>query len=332
MHHLLTHTSGIPEIECPNSGAEGVEDFFGQEDLWKQVVGEALHTVPGSCQGFSGTNTYLAGMVCQVVTDKPLAKLVRDGILNPLNMSATGFEAEGGDGLGALSYGVQVAGFERMDTTGAARFGARKLVTSAQDMVRLMRGLVGNKIIDGAGWAHLLGSHRTGDGQELQYAHGVSKTEVGPFAGVAFGGASGHVRIHLAYYPSLDIIVSMSGDCEAGVLEQLRGRLVREVFDLPLASVAERVLPEGALASYVGVYKLGCDRLELLGTDDGRLVFAGGARPEHVMLYQGADTFVAADDHGIRIQLQVERGQAHSLILTEHGSSAMAVRLGDHDD
>lgn len=331
LHHLLTHTSGIPEIAGLGSELQAIEALFRLKSPWKQIAQQPLLSTPGSCQQFSSTNTYLAGVVVEEATGKPLGELLAANVFKPLDLSSTRFDDEVAASLEAAGTQVSVPGGGAVDTSGAARFGAGGLVTSAADLARIMGGLAGGTLLDTRSRAHLLGTHRLSDGQSLRYAHGLSKTGVDSFSGVTAGGSVGRTSVHVAYLPDLDVVVALSGWGEAERLEDLAERLVREVFDLPLASIGERTLPEGTLERVVGVYKLGCDRLVLSASADGELVFSGGARPVRRMLYQGAHTFVAADDHGIRIQLQVEGGQAQSLVLTESGTQAMAVRVEAND-
>jgi hypothetical protein len=202
-------------------------------------------------------------------------------------------------------------------------------VTTADDLVRLVRGLADKRVLSRRAWAHFVGTHRLEDGEVLRYAHGLSSTRLDSFEGFTFGGANGHERLHVVHFPGLDLTVALTADCGDGVLPALAERLVREVFDLPLAEVSDRTAPAGLLERCTGHYQLGCNRLEVRATDDAHLELVSAERPTYRLLYQGGDSFVAEVDHGLWLQFQVDNGHARSFVLTERGVDAVVVRVDE---
>ncbi|USK32587.1 beta-lactamase family protein [Bacillus sp. F19] len=92
IHHLLTHTSGIPDYyDC-------VSTFFDREDklyltpdqfisLFKN---ETLDFEPGSDWKYSNSGYLLLGLIIERVTSKKFEEALNDYILTPLDMHSTG--------------------------------------------------------------------------------------------------------------------------------------------------------------------------------------------------------------------------------------------------
>jgi D-alanyl-D-alanine carboxypeptidase len=321
LQHLLTHTSGLPDFEDVDPALRAAEATFGTADAWTRLAEEPLLDVPGRCQTFSGTNTYLVGRLVEQVTEQPLLEVVRARVLEPLELASTRLHAGAAAELDEVGYRVECGGVVEGDPLGTRRFGAADLVTTARDLVALVRGLTGDRA-----WEELTGVPRALDGEPLSYACGLNRAPLGELRGLTFGGASGHERLYVAHYPDLDLTVALTGDADDGVLPPLTRRTAREVFDLPSPEVEDRALPEGAAELYVGVYQLGCNRLEVRLPED-HLILIWPQRPERALLYQGRHRFVAADDHGLELVFQVEEGPALAFTLDEHGSRSTAVRV-----
>jgi len=93
IRQLLNHTSGIADMfntqaHFDSVAADLTRIWTPQEVLlW---VGSPLFE-PGAGYGYSNTNYILAGMVAESATGVPMWQLIRDSILNPLQMDSTFF-------------------------------------------------------------------------------------------------------------------------------------------------------------------------------------------------------------------------------------------------
>lgn len=326
LHHLLTHTSGIPALRDLDPEGTAIAAASGAEAGWTPLAGEPLEDVPGRCQTFRDTNTYLVGRAVERAAGKPLRELLAERVFDALELDSTGFVEGAGEELDEVRTRVECAGWLEEDPTGTLRFDAAELVTSARDLARLARGLAAREVVGGRGYARLAGVQRLDDGDLLRYAYGLSRAPLEDIAGLSFGGANGHERLHVACYPDLGLTVAMTADAADGVLPALERRLVREVFDLSSPEVEDRALPEGRREAYTGTYQLGCNRL-LVVAEGERLSLEAADRPRFTLLYQGNHGFVAAEDHDVSVTFKVEGERALALNLIERGAFAQAVRV-----
>ncbi|MEP4093592.1 serine hydrolase domain-containing protein [Reichenbachiella sp.] len=93
LHHLLTHTSGIPNYTS-------YADFFKNEtrnpyqpeEFIKLFSDSALHFTPGKKFEYSNSGYFLLGAILEKVTGKPYELVLQENILTPLGMTNTGFD------------------------------------------------------------------------------------------------------------------------------------------------------------------------------------------------------------------------------------------------
>jgi CubicO group peptidase (beta-lactamase class C family) len=95
LHHLLTHTSGIPDYV-------GRDDFFRVSapaphtpaDLIARFAGLPLEFEPGSRWSYSNSNYVLLGAIVERVTGESYAQALRARITGPLGLRDTGVDAD----------------------------------------------------------------------------------------------------------------------------------------------------------------------------------------------------------------------------------------------
>lgn len=96
LHHLLTHSSGIPNYV----GLPGFYDTIGRrEHTPAQLVALTsslpLEFEPGTRWKYSNSGYVLLGLVVERVTGKPYEEALREQVLAPLGLDDTGFDRAG---------------------------------------------------------------------------------------------------------------------------------------------------------------------------------------------------------------------------------------------
>lgn len=86
IHHLLTHSSGIPN-------ANSTEKAFRPKDLVNQFANEPLQFIPGERFEYSNSGYNLLGYIIETVTGKSYDEVLKDRIFIPLKMNNSGFYA-----------------------------------------------------------------------------------------------------------------------------------------------------------------------------------------------------------------------------------------------
>ena len=93
IHHLLTHTSGIPSYTSQPGFFENVSrnPYKVAEFVKKYTMGD-LEFEPGSKFSYNNSGYFLLGAIIEKVTGKSYEQALKDNILDPLGMKNTGYD------------------------------------------------------------------------------------------------------------------------------------------------------------------------------------------------------------------------------------------------
>ena len=93
IHHLLTHTSGIPSYTSQPGFFENVSrNPYKVADFVKKYTSGDLEFEPGSQFSYNNSGYFLLGAIIERVTGKTYEKALKDQILDPLGMKNTGYD------------------------------------------------------------------------------------------------------------------------------------------------------------------------------------------------------------------------------------------------
>lgn len=89
IHHLLTHTSGIPNyLDDPNFNPK---KFYSTEDLIATFKDKPLNFKTGDTFQYSNSNYVLLGYIIEKISNQPYEEFITSNIINPLGLTNTGF-------------------------------------------------------------------------------------------------------------------------------------------------------------------------------------------------------------------------------------------------
>ena len=93
IHHLLTHTSGIPSYTGLPGFFENVSrNPYKVADFVKKYASGDLEFEPGSKFSYNNSGYFLLGAIIERVTGKTYEQALRDNILDPAGMKNTGYD------------------------------------------------------------------------------------------------------------------------------------------------------------------------------------------------------------------------------------------------
>src|SRR5215213_11947286 len=93
IHHLLTHTSGIPSYTNAPGFFENVSrNPYKVADFVKKYASGDFEFEPGSKFSYNNSGYFLLGAIIEQVTGKPYARVLQERILDPLQMKDTGYD------------------------------------------------------------------------------------------------------------------------------------------------------------------------------------------------------------------------------------------------
>lgn len=228
IHHLLTHSSGIPDYFD-----EAVMDDF--EDLWKQYpmyhmrtltdflplfLNQAMMFSPGERFHYNNAGFIVLGLVVEQQTGESFTNYVEKNIFAPCGMKRSGyFSMDCLPSNTAMGYIDEEDGSWRTNTfalpiKGGADGGA---YVTAPDMVRLWESLFGNLLLESATLNALLTPHIATDEDDEHYGYGIwiNKSGGDIFKYHVMGYDPG-VCFHSGYYPQSNLTLVVTCNKSSG--------------------------------------------------------------------------------------------------------------------
>lgn len=96
IHHLLTHSSGMPNFTAfPEFFKENSRDPYTPEELVTVFADSTLQFKPGEKFAYSNSGYFLLGVIIEKVTAKSYEQVLKDNIIIPLKMNNTGYDHHG---------------------------------------------------------------------------------------------------------------------------------------------------------------------------------------------------------------------------------------------
>jgi CubicO group peptidase (beta-lactamase class C family) len=179
IHHLLSHTSGVPNYTAlPGFFANVSRNPFKVDDFVKQYASGDLEFEPGSKFNYSNSGYFLLGDIIEKVTGKPYEQVLKENIFDPLGMKNTGFDHYGtvlskrAAGYVRTQNGYQNAAYLDMSIP----YAAGSLYSTVEDLFLWDQALYGEKILSAASKELMFKPNLENYG----YGFGVRKATLGP--------------------------------------------------------------------------------------------------------------------------------------------------------
>ncbi len=163
LHHLLSHTSGIPDLMArPGWGVRRVTPAT-PEELTADSAEYGLQFPPGTKVRYNNAAYNLLGHVVQKASGLPLQDYLRDAFFVPLGMADTGFEDDMSGvvmGYANLSAGGPTP---QPDHNVSIIFGAGALYSTLDDLLVWNRALHGGGLLSAESYRQMVADHAPAD-------------------------------------------------------------------------------------------------------------------------------------------------------------------------
>jgi CubicO group peptidase (beta-lactamase class C family) len=290
IHHLLTHTSGIPNMTSfpefrkvkffPTTPMESIAMFKDKP----------LDFVPGEKFSYSNSGYILLGHIVERASAKPYADFLRENIFQPLGMKNTDLDTNSAvikhraAGYTRGPNGIINAEYINMTIP----FAAGAMYSTVEDLYLWDRALYSEKLISKKSLEAMTTPFKDG------YAYGLGLGEEYGLKTIGHGGGIEGFSTFLTRFPDGDgtvIVLSNLDSANSGmVAKRLGGFVYADKIKLPSPiTVSPQVLQE-----YAGRYQMAenaptedisvqGDRLKIKVSGEGEFVLAPIAKDEFVM-------------------------------------------------
>jgi CubicO group peptidase (beta-lactamase class C family) len=322
IHHLLTHTSGIPNLtdqpdflnkaRVPQSPAAIVATFRDRP----------LDFAAGEKYRYSNSGYFLLGLILEKISGKPYEQLLRELIFDPLGMHDTGYDRHS-TVLPRRATGYQPDGeglihAEYIDS--AWVYSAGGIYSTVEDMLKWDRALATNAILP----SETLQLMWTADKGEYGYGWQVlppsSKTFNRPLVMHA-GGINGFATDYLRYPDENVSIVILSNLATSSMLKlsrDLSAIVFGESYSVPTVRKAIQVDP-ATYDTYAGEYQLSPTMSLKVTRENNRLMLQPTGQAKDVGIPESKTKFFSR-----RVDAQVsfvkdDSGKVSEMILHQGG-------------
>ena len=264
IHHLLTHTSGIPNYTDFADFRTFERNRFKPADFIKKFSELPLTFEPGSTFAYSNSGYFLLGFIIEKITGNTYENVLQANILTPLQMNNTGYDA---------SYKIlpkRASGYEKWnlkyENTSyidmSIPYAAGSLYSTVEDLALWDQALYSDKLLSASSKAIMFTPYKS----EYAYGWGVGKMQIGQLKdSVQVMNHQGRLNgfntslIRIPKNKQLVVLLNNAGDADLwSVQNNILKILNNQSVELPKISVAYVIgqsLATGSLANMLKRYE-----------------------------------------------------------------------------
>jgi CubicO group peptidase (beta-lactamase class C family) len=247
IHHLLSHTSGVPNYTAAPEFFENVSrNPFKVDDFVKKYASGDLEFEPGAKFNYSNSGYFLLGAIIEKVTGKSYERVLQDNILGPVGMKNTGYDHYGtilskrAAGYVKIQNGYENAPY--LDMT--IPYAAGSLYSTVEDLYLWDQALYGDKVLSAASKALMF----TPNLENYGYGFAIRKSTLGPSKIVVpviahNGGINGFSTTIVRMVGDKRLIVLLDNTSQGRYLDAIAlgitNILYDQPYDSPKRSIAE---------------------------------------------------------------------------------------------
>lgn len=237
IHHLLSHTSGIPNSTDFPEYRQTMRIAATPDQLIAQFRDKPLQFEPGAQFRYSNSGYVLLGAIIEKASGTTYEAFVRDNICAPLQLQDTGYDHA------ATVLPHRAAGYDRLSETPtnaefidmSVPYSAGALYSTVVDLARWDQALTAGKLLSPESLAQMYSPVKA------NHAYGWVVQERFQRQEISHGGAVNGFAACIARYPQQRVCVVVLSNVAAAPTERMAHDLAAIVFGEPYALPRERV-------------------------------------------------------------------------------------------
>ena len=264
IHHLLTHSSGIPNITSfPGFSKDISRNSYSPSQLVNLFADSALQFKPGERNSYSNSGYMLLGYIIEKITGKPYEQVLQENIFTPLNMKNTGYD-HSGPLLKNRARGYEKNGWLYINANFidmSVPYAAGALYSTVEDLYRWNQALYGNQLLRKENMDLLFFKHIRAGGGYYGYGWDIYEMPIGNTAeridAIGHGGGIDGFNTQLTRIPSDKSFIVLLNNTGRAPLDEMTKAIAAILYDksyeLPKRSVAyslgDRIEKSGVAAA-----------------------------------------------------------------------------------
>jgi CubicO group peptidase (beta-lactamase class C family) len=323
IHHLLTHTSGIPSYTDVKSPEEFRKlsltpvTVTGFVDSFKP---KPLEFAPGEKMKYNNSGYFMLGYIIEKVSGQSYEAFLQENIFTPLKLADTGYDTH--DRI--LKH--RATGYSRrndvrinsdyLDMT--VPYAAGSLYSTVEDLFSWNEALFSDKLLSARSREAMMTVDKN------NYAYGLAVNRQFNRKMVSHGGGINGFSTILARFPEEKITVVVLRNADYGysgpgkIGNDLAAILLGEKYEIPRERVAIKVDPK-IFDAYVGEYELAPNRIFTIRKEGDRLMAALTGQPQSELFPESETKFFLKVVDAQFTFVKDDKGEVTHLILHQGG-------------
>ena len=250
IHHLLTHTSGLPNYTAQPGFAETVSrNPYAVDAFVKKYTSGDLEFEPGAKFSYSNSGYFLLGAIIEKVTGKAYEQVLKESIFDPLGMKNTGYDHyDAIIGKRAAGYVKTPSGYRNapyLDMT--IPYAAGSLYSTVEDLFLWDQALNEGKVLTAKSKELMFKPNL----EDYGYGFVIKNTSLGPNKLAVpiiqhNGGINGFNTIMIRFVRDKRLLVLLNNAAQGRALDRLADGitniLYEQPYESPKRSIAELLL------------------------------------------------------------------------------------------
>ncbi len=323
IHHLLTHTSGIPSYTDVKSPEEfrvmslqrvtpaGFVDSFKSKPL-EFAVGEKMK--------YDNSGYFILGHIVEKISGQSYEAFVQENIFKPLKLENTGYDThEKILKLRATGYseaGGKTVNSEYLDMS--VPYAAGSLYSTVGDLFAWDEALFSDKLLSEKSRIAMMTPDKN------NYAYGLIINKLNNRTQVLHGGGINGFSTVLMRLPEEKITIAVLRNADFGasnpgkISQDLAAILLGDKYEIPSAKTVAKVDPK-IYDAYVGQYQLAPNFLMTVSREGDRLMVQPTGQSKSEIFPESETTFFPKEIEASLTFVKDEKGNVTQLILHQNG-------------
>lgn len=249
IHHLLSHTSGVPNMTSfPGFFENQSRDPYTVKELTETFADSSLVFKPGEKFAYSNSGYILLGAIIENITGKTYEEVLHERILDPLNMNDTGYDHHE-EIIKHRSTGYEQRGSNFRNSNYldiSIPYAAGSIYSTVEDLYTWHKALLDDKLISEDSKELMFKAHKQLGPQAVGYGWFVGHQKFGQetdsvFTTVHSGGINGYSALitRIPEDDNLIVLLNNTGGNPLNEITEAIGRILYDqAYELPKRSVA----------------------------------------------------------------------------------------------
>jgi CubicO group peptidase (beta-lactamase class C family) len=326
IHHLLTHTGGVPSY---TDDPEYRKKMMMPETVTSMIARfreKPLDFQPGARFHYSNSGYFLLGAIIDKLSGKSYEAFLKEAIFDPLGMKDTGYDHAAtllpGRAAGYSLAGEGLKNAEYLDMT--QPYAAGSLYSTVEDLARWDRALCEGKLISKESYAKMYTPLKN------DYAYGWVVTTTKGRKAIQHGGGINGFSTEILRYPDQKLCVVVLCNVvptnPGRVAHDLAALALGEPYELPRPRKVAKVDPK-IYDAYVGRYQLEPNVIMTFTREGDRLMTQLTKQPPFEVFPESETTFFLKVVDATLTFVKDDKGKVTHVVVHQGGRDVKATRL-----